>query len=177
MKTYLELNDIEKMEQAASCLRDLLLIRLLFHLAARIYEVLSITEDDIDMVNGLVNIIHLKTRSKLLCPHCESRLSRSSSFCSKCGIKIDKAKLEEQEHRKFRSIPIDKETLSMLKDHIDQGGPILKNGKKLIFGINRHRGWQIVRSCAEKAGLSNLLNPDTGKIRGISPHRLRDAFP
>jgi integrase/recombinase XerD len=46
----------------------------------------------------------------------------------------------------------------------------------LIFGINRHRAWQIVRNCAERAGLPALVNPETGKTHGVSPHRLRDAF-
>ena len=59
---------------------------------------------------------------------------------------------------------------------IERGGSVVRGGKKLIFGINRHRAWQIVRECADKAGLSPLINPETGKPRGVSPHRLRDAF-
>jgi integrase/recombinase XerD len=51
-----------------------------------------------------------------------------------------------------------------------------RNGKKLIFGINRHRAWQIVKECAEKAGLPKLLNPETGRIHNVSPHKLRDCF-
>jgi integrase len=51
-----------------------------------------------------------------------------------------------------------------------------KNGKVLIFVINRHRAWQIIKECAERAGLEKLLNPDTGKWHNVSPHRLRDAF-
>jgi integrase/recombinase XerD len=176
MKTYLEYKDIRGMEDAATNFRDKLLIRLLFHLGCRISEALALIAENVDFTNGLVTIIHLKSRSKLICPHCEARLSRSSSYCPRCGIKIDKAKLQEQEHRKFRTVPIDYETLTILKDYIDQGGPILKNGKKYIFGINRHRAWQIVKQCAERAGLPSLVNPDTGKARGVSPHRLRDAF-
>jgi integrase/recombinase XerD len=34
----------------------------------------------------------------------------------------------------------------------------------------------VVRECAERAGLGSLLNPETGRMRGVSPHRLRDAF-
>jgi integrase/recombinase XerD len=64
----------------------------------------------------------------------------------------------------------------MLKDYIRRGGPVLRDGKRLIFGINRHRAWQIVRNCAEKAGLPKLVNPETGRIHNVSPHRLRDAF-
>jgi integrase/recombinase XerD len=64
----------------------------------------------------------------------------------------------------------------MLREYVERGGPVLKNGKRLLFGINRHRAWQIVKECAERAGLPKLTNPETGRVRNISPHRLRDAF-
>jgi len=176
MKTYLETADVNGMEQAATCIRDKLLIRVLFRLGCRISEALALTVGDIDMVANQVTIIHLKQRSRFLCPSCGARLSRSSSFCSKCGAKIDRAELLEQEHRKFRTLPIDAETLAILRNYVNRGGPVLKNGKKCLFGINRHRAWQIVRNCAQKAGLPHLINPDTGRSRGVSPHRLRDAF-
>jgi integrase/recombinase XerD len=48
--------------------------------------------------------------------------------------------------------------------------------KGLIFGINRHRAWQIIRDCAERAQLPKLINPETGKVHNVSPHKLRDAF-
>jgi len=48
MKTYLEPMDIELMEQAASCLRDRLLIRLMFRLGCRVSEALAINVSDID---------------------------------------------------------------------------------------------------------------------------------
>jgi len=83
---------------------------------------------------------------------------------------------EEKEHRRQRVLPVDSETLSALKDYLRRGGPILRDGKRLIFGINRHRAWQIVKECAEKAGLPKLVNPETGRVRNVSPHRLRDAF-
>ena len=51
-----------------------------------------------------------------------------------------------------------------------------RNGKLFIFGVNRHRAWQIVTECAKKAGLPKLINPETGKIHSVSPHKLRDAF-
>ena len=53
---------------------------------------------------------------------------------------------------------------------------MLKNGEYLVFGINRHRAWQIVSECAERADLPKLVNPETGKIHGVSPHKLRAAF-
>ena len=66
--------------------------------------------------------------------------------------------------------------LTMIKEYIDRGGPVEKDGKNLVFGINRHHAWKIVRGCADKAGMGKLINPDTGRTRGISPHRLRDLF-
>jgi integrase/recombinase XerD len=33
-----------------------------------------------------------------------------------------------------------------------------------------------VRDCADRADLDDLVNAETGKVRGVSPHRLRDAF-
>jgi len=84
--------------------------------------------------------------------------------------------LKEQEHRRQRVLPIDNQTLGMLREYIERGGPVDKGGRKLIFGINRHRAWQIVRDCAEKAGLPKLINPETGRVHNVGPHKLRDAF-
>lgn len=83
---------------------------------------------------------------------------------------------KEQEHRRQRVLPVDKETLIMLKKFVERGGPVIRGEKELIFGINRHRAWQIVRECALRAGLPKLVNPETGKMHNVSPHRLRDAF-
>ena len=57
-----------------------------------------------------------------------------------------------------------------------RGGAVPRNNKRPIFGINRHRAWQIIKECAERAGLPRLVNPETGKVHNVSPHRLRDAF-
>jgi integrase len=40
MKTYLEPNEVDRIEQAAECLRDKLLVRLLAHLGCRVSEAL-----------------------------------------------------------------------------------------------------------------------------------------
>jgi integrase/recombinase XerD len=175
-KVYLEPIEIEKLEAASRYLRDRLLIRLLFHLGCRISEALGITVDDIDFNQGTVTIQHLKIRAKLSCPNCKARLSKANKFCSKCGIEVDQAITQEKEHRRFRRIPLDKTSLSMLKNFVEHNGPVTKNNKSNLFGINRHRAWQIIKECSEKAGLPKLLNPETGKIHNISPHKLRDAF-
>jgi integrase/recombinase XerD len=176
MKTYLEPREISDLEAAAENLRDRLLIRLLFHLGCRISEALAIKVQDIDLLTGTVTIQHLKLRTKLSCPDCSTRLSRSSNYCPGCGSKVAKVVAQEKEHYRMRTLPIDTETLMMLKEYIERSGPVEREGKKLLFGINRHRAWQIVKQCAEKAELPRLVNHETGKAHNVSPHRLRDAF-
>ena len=83
---------------------------------------------------------------------------------------------KEQEHRKVRTLPIDEETLEILRKYVDNGGSIKLGKKSLLFGISRHRGWQIVKECAVRAGLPELVNPESGLRHYVSPHRLRDAF-
>jgi integrase/recombinase XerD len=176
MKVYLERYEIEQMEEQAACLRDKLLIRLLFHLGCRVSEALGLRVEDIDFERGTVTIQHLKARIRLACAQCGARLGRTHVFCPKCGVKVEEALTQRQERRRVRTLPIDNQTLEMLKDYIHRGGPASRGGSMLLFGINRHRAWQIVKECAKRAGLPHLINPETGKKRGISPHRLRDAF-
>jgi len=83
---------------------------------------------------------------------------------------------ERQERRRQRVLPVDSETLHVLSEYVRRGGPILRDRRRLIFGINRHRGWQIITECAERANLPRLVNAETGRIHNVSPHKLRDAF-
>lgn len=176
MKAYLEPEEVERLEQSAEYLRDKLLIRLLFHLGCRVSEALGIKASDIDFKQGLVTIQHLKQRIKLSCPKCNARLGRGHKFCPVCGQKVEKAIAEEKEHRKFRNLPLDSVTLAMLKEYIKRGGAVSKKGNQHLFELTRHRTWQIVKECAEKAALPNLINPESGKVHNVSPHKLRDAF-
>ncbi len=176
MKVYLEPIEVELLEREATNMRDCLLIRLLSRLGCRISEALALLVQDIDLQQGVVTIQHLKTRLKLACPDCHARLGRNHVFCPGCGAKVEKAVAQSKEHRRVRTLPVDGGTLEMLRDYINRGGPVLRDSRQLIFGINRHRAWQVVRDCADRAGLPELVNPETGKVHGVSPHRLRDAF-
>lgn len=176
MKVYLEIRETQQLESAATCLRDKLLIRLLAKLGCRVSEALALGVEDIDFGQGTVTIQHLKSRLKLSCPRCGARLGKSHTFCPGCGAKVEKAVTKEQQRRRVRVLPLDAATLEMLQDYVRRGGPISKGSGMLIFGINRHRAWQIIRDCAHRAGLPNIVNPETGKVHSVSPHRLRDAF-
>jgi len=87
-KAYLEDHDVENLERAATNMRDLLLIRLLFHLGCRVSEALALGVDDIDFVQGTVRIQRLKARVNLACPHCGARLGKGHRFCPKCGTEV-----------------------------------------------------------------------------------------
>lgn len=175
-KAYLEANEVQKLEEVTTNLRDRLLIRLLFHLGCRVSEALALEVKDVDFTEGTVTIQHLKARIKLTCPQCGASLGKNHTFCPGCGAKVERIVAEESEHVRLRTLPIDTDTIEMLRDYIKRGGPVNQGDKRFIFGINRHRVWQIVKECAEKAQLPKLVNPETGKVHNVSPHRLRDAF-
>jgi integrase/recombinase XerD len=124
MKTYLEPREVDRIEQVAECLRDKLLVRLLARLGCRVSEALGITVSDIDFDQGTVTIVHLKRRIKVFCPTCKARLSRTARFCPGCGTMVEQAVINEREHRRYRVLPVDDDTLDMLKDYITRGGPV-----------------------------------------------------
>jgi len=171
MKVYLEPSEVDQLENAATYPRDKLLIRLLFHLGCRISEALSIRVEDIDFGQGMVTIIHLKSRLRLSCSRCQARLGKSHHFCPQCGAEVAEPVAKALGSKRQRTLPLDSKTLEMLADFVRRD-----KTKGLIFRINRHRAWQIVRECAEKVGLPKLINPETGRLHNVSPHRLRDAF-
>jgi len=162
------------MEQATSCQRDRLLIRLLSRLGCRISEALAIKVGDIDFDQANIAIIHLKRSIKLQCRACKSRLSNRHHFCPGCGLKVNEKLRSQLEKRRIRVLPVNEATLSMLKTYVSSLSSV--DSSTLLFNINRHRAWQIIRDCARRAGLPSLINPETGRVRGVSPHRLRDAF-
>jgi len=176
MKAYLNPEEVTRLENEATNLRDRLLIRVLFYAGCRISEVLALKVEDIDFAQGTITVRHLKRWLKLSCPNCEARLGISHSFCPKCGLKLGEVTSNVLENRRQRALPVDSGTLDMLKEYIRLGGPTNRGGKLLLFPINRHRSWQLLKEYSQKAGLPRLINPETGKEHYISPHRLRDAF-
>jgi integrase/recombinase XerD len=176
VKTYLDVNEIRRLEEAADNLRDRLLVRVLSRLGCRVSEALGMATEGIDLEGGLVTIEHLKVRLRLSCPSCSAPLARRTVFCPKCGVRVEEAVAKGLEHRRQRTLPVDTDTLAMMREFTERGDPVLRNGRHMLFGISRHRGWQIVSSCADQAGLPNLVNPDTGKMHLLQQHLGHSSF-
>jgi len=62
MKVYLNPEEIGKLEEAATNLRDKLLIRILFRLGCRISAALPIAVSDVDFKQGTIIVKHLKDK-------------------------------------------------------------------------------------------------------------------
>ena len=58
----MEIDDVKQLERATTCLRDRLLIKILFHLGCRISEALHLEVKDINFAEGTLTIEHLKVR-------------------------------------------------------------------------------------------------------------------
>jgi len=82
-KAYLEVDDVKRLERAATCLRDRLLIRVLFHLGCRVSEALNLEGKSVDFSEGTLTIEHLKARIRLSCPQCRASNSRIERLHSK----------------------------------------------------------------------------------------------
>lgn len=87
-KAYLNAEEIQRLEGAATNLRDRLLVRVLSHLGCRVSEALALEVKDIDFSRSVITIQHLKTRTKLTCHKCSAKLGKSHTFCPKCGDKV-----------------------------------------------------------------------------------------
>ena len=118
MKTYLDPEEVQVLEEAATNLRDRLLIRMFFRLGYRASEAVGLEVEDVDLQEGALTIEHLKVRLNLYCPECGVRLGKSHQFCPGCGSKVEQAVAKEREHRRVRTLPLDRETLEMLQEHL-----------------------------------------------------------
>ena len=179
MKTYLEPEDIELMERAASCVRNRLLVRLLFRLGCRVSEVLALKVSDIDFERATVTILHLKTRIRLSCPMCKARLGKRHQFCPECGQGVSESKKRQQEHRRMRVLPIDKHTLEMLRDHIVRNQLALHSVHDSLMRVLRWRMVAVPRSKSMSLTLrdraSETRQPRRNKIMISSLSRRQPA--
>jgi integrase/recombinase XerD len=175
-QAYLEAEQTEQLEAATVCLRDRLLVRIPRQLGCRIGEVLGVAVEDINFSKGEILILHEKVRSTLSCPKCGDHLSKKNTWCPGCGQKVDQLVQKATEQHRRRAVPIDRDTLDLIRTYIKPGGATLKDGRRMLFSLSRQRAWQIFVEAADRAGLPQILNTETGRVHNVSPHKLRDAF-
>src|SRR3990172_3901532 len=101
------MEEVKLLEEAAPCLRDRVLVRLLSRLGCLVSELTALGVPDVDFSRGTVTIQHLKARVKLSCPSCSARLGRGHTFCPRCGTRVEGATAQEQQHRRVRTLPVD----------------------------------------------------------------------
>lgn len=169
-KNVLEWEETKRLEAAARCERDRMLVRVLRLSACRISEALALKVQDVAFHQGGIIIAHLKERVSLRCMSCNGRLSRQSKFCPACAQAVTEVQRQVQQQHTRRLVPLDKESLDTLKQYISDDDPAAP-----LFGISYRRAYQIIKECAEAAGLPNLVL-NSGRVHHISPHRLRDAL-
>ena len=89
MKSYLEEDEVQRLEGAATNLRDKLIIRFLYRSGCRVSEALALEVKDVDLGGGTATILHLKARVRLTCPKCGARLGTTHAFCPSCAMKVE----------------------------------------------------------------------------------------
>lgn len=158
---YLEPTQLQSLIAAGKNPRDMAFIALLARTGIRISEAIQLRVNDIDLQRGTLSIIHLKERLKLRCPYCGENLGKRHLFCPGCGNKVGKALREKVEHRRQRTIPVDRGTLSLISQYLQWRERFPYRGP-LVFPISRQRGWQLVEKIGRRVG-----------IKGVHPHNFR----
>ena len=152
---------LELLINAAGNPRDEAFAAILGRCGVRITEAISIKETDVDFTNGTLTIVHLKERIKSKCLGCGAILGKRHIFCPGCGNKVDQAIREKVEQRRQRTIPIDSNTLALIKTYLKWRRQFSYSGP-LLFPFTRQRGWQLIERIGRRAG-----------IKGLHPHSLR----
>lgn len=146
LKGYLGPDQVQKLMDSASNIRDELLVRIPWRTGIRVSELIAIRIQDIDFDNRAVFIKVQKVRRK-------------------DGV--------VQERK--RVVPIDRGTLNMIEDYLEWRKQFPYRGD-LLFPITRQRVNQIFWKLAKKAGIGEIGDPLVSKRRKLHPHHLRHSF-
>lgn len=175
-KEFLDMTETAKLEEAAVYLRDQVLIRILRRLGCRVSEALGIELKHIDFENKIITIEHEKTHIKRQCPQCNERVGKRFNLCPYCGADVKEAVALSHKEKEYRNLPVDQNTLDLIKEYLDRGGAKKVGDKTMLFNITRQYAWKIVKDCAIRAGLPEIINVKKQKVHHVSPHKLRDSF-
>ena len=164
LQGYFKMDQLYRMEEAAVRFRDKVLIRLLTRSGRRVTEIIG--------RKGYVYNYPPRKMTKFY-PSVPG-ITPSDLDEEECMIRyrILKKRLIWNPHKRVMEHPsvmktIDKDTMDMLLQYIEQAN--IKPQER-IFPINRHRVYQIIRECADRAGIP-LVGSKTAH-----PHHFRHSF-
>ena len=172
LKTSLNPEEIVAMLNAATCLRDRLIISFYSDTGCRVSELLRLKVRDVDLNTRTVLIPHLKRGLRKHCPKCQHSAGRSQQYCAKCGASLLGVTAEGIIDRS-RLISIGEETTELLREYTNGMKP-----EESLIGLSRQRVNTIVRDLARTIGLDGkvLLNPETRRQHYIHPHIFRASL-
>jgi len=175
IKTFLTPEDITKMINATTNLRDKVALTFLADTGVRVSELLAIKPTDIDIERQEVKIPHLKRGVKKHCPKCGNVAGRTSKFCAKCGTNLAKVLPEGLEERS-RLISIGDDCATLLSEFLKAHTKVTPD--KPFINLSRQMIYKIVRDAARDSGLAGklILNSETGQKHYVHPHDFRSAL-
>ena len=174
IKTSLSSDDINKLMDQTTNLRDRLIVTFLYDTGCRVSEMLQVTWANIDLESSTILIPHLKRGIHKVCPQCSRQGGRRVMFCSKCGTNLSAVEAVGIEERS-RIISIGDDLSKVIKDFSEGDNP---DPTTLLIGITRQGVYEVLRKVSEAAGLGGriMLNPETGKRHFVHPHSFRDSL-
>jgi integrase/recombinase XerD len=146
LKGYLELEQIERINDEVDNPRDALLVRIPARTGIRVGELVTLRLEDIDFENRAIIIRVQKMRKR------------------------DGKTIERR-----RVVPIDRRTLEMIKEYLEWRKQFPYKGD-LLFPITRQRVNQIFWKLGRKAGIEEIGDPAVSQHRKLHPHHLRHSF-
>lgn len=146
LKGYLEPEQVERLIDVATNLRDKLLVRIPWRTGIRVSELIGIKVPDIDFDNRAIVIKVLKQRKR-------------------DGKAIERRRL----------VPVDQGTLDMVKQYLEWRKQFPYKGD-LLFPITRQRVDQIFWKLGRRAAIKTVGDPAVSKHTKLHPHVLRHSF-
>ena len=172
LKTYLTEEDVKELIQKAACLRDEIIIRLLFYTGCKVSELLNIKIANIDFNQGHIVVKYRKSLARRECPSCGKKASSITHYCPGCGEKMQASNPKEV-HR-CRTLPLKGASASMVRDYLDRRSV----QSDLLIPLCRQYVDIVIKNAAYNAGFGGklLFNPEgKGLMHHVSAQTLREA--
>ncbi len=146
LRAYLEAPEVERIITVTTNPRDALLVRIPWRTGVRVSELIGIRVQDIDF-GGRAILIKIQKQRK------------------RDGKTVERRRI----------VPIDEDTLHMVKEYLEWRKQFPYKGD-LLFPITRQRVDQIYWKLGRRAGIKEIGDPAISQHRKLHPHHLRHSF-